>query len=176
MKRCLTIAVMVLFCLFSGRAQVTPQNRYDFNFIKSSHPWLTSSNAAGLVRMPVDRVAIAQAGFEKNNGEFRAHHQSDDSFNAGALTESFSRLGQNVFVYGKLSYDYFKGKNMVLSNERPISFPFNIVAMADSTPVSKHRNYNLTGGVAYRLTGPFRRRRMIILAAIIPHATHAMSI
>ncbi|NMB37744.1 MAG: hypothetical protein GX993_06895 [Bacteroidales bacterium] len=152
MKRCLTIAVMVLFCLFSGRAQVTPQNRYDFNFIKSSHPWLTSSNAAGLVRMPVDRVAIAQAGFEKNNGEFRAHHQSDDSFNAGALTESFSRLGQNVFVYGKLSYDYFKGKNMggsVMSD--PFHSPFNIVAMADSTAgVKTLETYNLTGGVAYR--------------------------
>ena len=68
MKRCLTIAVMVLFCLFSGRAQVTPQNRYDFNFIKSSHPWLTSSNAAGLIRLPVEKIFITQAGFDKNNG------------------------------------------------------------------------------------------------------------
>ncbi len=151
MKRCLTIIAMTLFCLFSGRAQVTPQNRYDFNFIKGTHPWLTSSNAAGLVRMPVDRVAIAQVGFEKNNGKFRAHHQSDNSFNAGALTESFSRLGQNVFVYGKLSYDYFKGKNMggsVMSD--PFHSPFNIVAMADSTAgVKTLETYNLAGGVAY---------------------------
>ena len=152
MKRCLTIMVMALFCLFSGRAQVTPQNLYDFNFIKGSEPWLTSSNAAGLIRLPVEKIFITQAGFEKNNGGFVAHHQSDDSFNAGALAESFSHLGKDVYVYGKLSYDYFKGKNMggsVMSD--PFHSPLNVVAMADSTAgVKTLETYQLTGGVAYR--------------------------
>ncbi len=157
MKRCLIIMVMVLLCLFSGRAQVTPQHLYDFNFIKSSEPWLTSSNAAGLIRLPVEKIFITQAGFEKNNGGFVAHHQSDNSFNAGGLAESFSHLGQDVYVYGRLSYDYFKGKNMggsVMSD--PYHSPFNIVAMADTTAgVKTLETYRLTGGVAYRFNDAF---------------------
>ena len=152
MKRYLTIVTMVLLCLISGRAQVTPKHFYDFDFIKGSEPWLTSSNASGLIRLPVEKIFITQAGFDKNNGGFVAHHQSDNSFNAGALAESFSHLGQDVYVYGRLSYDYFKGKNMggsVMSD--PYHSPFNLVAMADSTAgVKTLEIYSLTGGVAYR--------------------------
>lgn len=154
--------------LFHVTAQPADKNLYDFDLIKHSNGWLTSNNASLLGLLPVSGTSVVQASFGKDNGEFINYHQSNDSYNAGAHTESFSRIGEKVAVYGKLLYNNFRGENMggsVLID--PYFSSFNIVEMADTTRGRKSQEcYNLVGGIGVELSSKLHLGAKIDYSAI----------
>lgn len=129
------------------------EGSYDMEFVKMTNPWLVSSNMSGLFLMPVDRISIAGAGFHKENGGLVSSDMSDDSYGAGVSTESFVKVSDKLSFYGKLSYDYFHGKNMggsVFTDA--FHSPLNIVEYSDTTAGVKNKeDYNIAGGLSLRL-------------------------
>lgn len=129
----------------------------DMNYLKNSNVWVASKNAAGLQFIPVKKVSVATLGFQKANGGFKNYLQSDNSYQWGAGTESFYRLHKNVTVYGLVSYDNFKGKNMQGTaladpSKHPLSFEDNTdTTLGDK----KSEQYHLAGGVSAQLTPKF---------------------
>src|SRR5574344_670664 len=105
MKRYLTklglIALLAVMLPCNAAAQPSDKNLYSFDYIKNSNGWLTSYNAAGLCVLPVQSISIAEAYANKSNGDFINYYQSNNSYNIGAQTESFLRIGEKVFTYGK---------------------------------------------------------------------------
>lgn len=122
----------------------------DFSYIKQSEAWLGSENAAGLGKLQVERVSMAEAYFKKQHGAFCNYAQSEESYRWGAGTESFYRLNPRVVFYGKAGYDNFTGKDMggsVFIN--PENTPFDIVEYAENTRGEKNlENYHLVGAVS----------------------------
>lgn len=74
------------------------------------------------------------------------HSSSDDSWNAGARTESVRHLKKVSFA-GGFGYDYFDGRNMCGSMfTEPGYYPVDIL---EFTPGRKIReDYTFTGGVS----------------------------
>lgn len=125
----------------------------DFEYIRLSAPWLSSSNAAGLAAMPVDRASIAEGALTKDNGGLKDDASSEDSFGAGIQTESYLRINARLTFYGKLSYTYDSGKNMggsILMD--PTYNPINFYESVDTTGGVKNKElYHLLGGISYAL-------------------------
>lgn len=139
-----------LFCLPS-RGQQPQRNVYEFDFIKASNPWLTSSNAAGIGTLQVDRSSFVEAYFNKEDGGLIPVEGSDNSLLAGALTESFVRISDRIAFHGKLSYSYFHGKNMGGHYLMDPSYnPVNFVESTDANPGTKtNESYDMLGGISY---------------------------
>lgn len=68
----------------------------DYDYVKSSEAWLSSKNAAGLKRLPVDGVSRAGIRSRFCNGGFVNYNESDKSFIYGLSTESFLRTGNSI--------------------------------------------------------------------------------
>lgn len=122
----------------------------DYLFIKNSEGWFGSENASGLKELSVDNISQAEILFQKQNGKFVNYYQSDDSYQIGANVESFYRLNPRVILFGKISYDTFKGGNMAGSAFiQPYHAPFDFVEYTDDTQGNKKlETYNLTGAVS----------------------------
>lgn len=123
----------------------------DFEFIRSSSPWLGSRNAAGLGTMPTERAVTAEGVFNKENGGLTDNAGSDNSYKAGAQTESYLKISDRIAFYGKLSYSFDKGHNMggsILMD--PDYNPVNFYESVDTTRGVKNKElYHLIGGLAY---------------------------
>ena len=134
----------------SGQEQ---RNVRDFEYIRSTTPWLSSNNAAGLGTLPVDRIANVEALFHKHNGGLVSIEKSDNSYEAGASTEAFIKLSEKFALHGKLEYMNFSGKDMggpILMD--PEFNPLNFYESVDTTIGVKNREmYNLLGGFSYSL-------------------------
>ena len=125
----------------------------DFEYIRLSAPWLSSSNAAGLIAMPTDRATIAEGAFTKDNGGLKDDASSEDSFCTGVQTESYLRINPRLAFYGKLSYSYNSGKDMGGSILMDPSYnPINFYESVDTTGGVKNKEvYHLIGGLSYAL-------------------------
>lgn len=151
--------IIALGGVFSAKAlaQKDERNLNDYNYIKGSYGWLTSSNAAGLISLPVEHISTLGVNYNQGIGEFVNYYQSDNSYNVNANTESFYRIGDRVVFYGNVSYDYFKGKNMggsVWSN--PYNKSFDILESTDTTRGNKQKEYyHLIGGIGYKVSDKF---------------------
>ena len=121
----------------------------DFNYVKNYNPWLTSGNASGLYKLPVDNVSVAELYFTKNKGDYRNYYQSDNSSEYGLYTESYYKLNPKVVLYGKVNYANFEGKNMsgsVFIN--PYNNPFDIVEINEDNRGTKQlERYSLSGAL-----------------------------
>lgn len=139
---------LALALTVSGQEQ---RNVRDFEYIRSTTPWLSSRNAAGLGELPVDRIANVEALFHKHDGGLIGIEESDNSFEAGASTEAFIKLSDRFALHGRLEYRNFSGKNMggpLLMD--PSYNPLNFYESVDTTVGVKNRElYNLMGGFAY---------------------------
>jgi hypothetical protein len=126
----------------------------EFEYIRESEAWLGSENAAGLQYLPIQKISSAEIYFKKDNGKFVNYFQSDNSYEWGALTESFYRLNPKVVFYGKVHYTNFTGKNMggsVFIN--PYYNAFDIVEKADDSRGEKSKeDYHLIGAVSAKLS------------------------
>ena len=61
-------ALVLVLGLTPGASGQERRSMRDFDFIRSTSPWMTSRNAAGLDSMPIDRIAVAEGTFDKENG------------------------------------------------------------------------------------------------------------
>ncbi len=102
MRRILTILML------AAVSAATAQERFDYIFRRN--PWNGGPNAAGIRQDSLSR-SYAEIYFTKENGGLTGHSASDDSWNAGAKTESVRHL-KKVSFSGGFGYDYFDGRNM----------------------------------------------------------------
>lgn len=127
---------------------------HDFDFVESSNPWLSSSNAAGLSTFDYDKIASARAFFNKNNGGLIMPEGSDDSIEAGADTKAYIKISDRLFFSGSLSYSNFMGENMggpLLMD--PSDNPVNFYESTDTTKGRKNKEiYGFSGGIAYSIS------------------------
>ena len=144
-------AFVLVLGLTPGASGQERRSMRDFDFIRSTSPWMTSRNAAGLDSMPVDRIAVAEGTFDKENGGLIDNTSSENSFKAGVMTESYLKVSDKLHFHGKLSYSYFQGKDMggsILMN--PAYNPINFYESVDTTRGVKNREmYHLEGGLSY---------------------------
>ena len=101
MRRILTILML------AAVSAATAQERFDYIFRRN--PWNGGPNAAGIRQDSLSR-SYAEIYFTKENGGLTGHSASDDSWNAGAKTESVRHL-KKVSFSGGFGYDYFDGRN-----------------------------------------------------------------
>jgi len=143
----------VLLCSAKLVAQDSCAYRQDIAHVRQSEAWLQSENAAGLQHVAASNISSAGIYFAKNNGEYVNFHQSDNSYELGALTESFFRINPRVVFYGKVHYSNFTGQDMggsVFIN--PYYNAFDIVEFSDTTRGAKNlEHYHLIGAVSARL-------------------------
>ena len=113
-----------------------------------------SNNIAFLTEFPLQRGSYLQAFASKGNGDFVNFNQSDNTYGVGLITESYYRFNDRIMLYGKVSYDMNRGKNMTGSSFiTDDDLPFDLVEMADSCAGSKRLEaYTLSGAVGYQLT------------------------
>ena len=83
MRRILTILML------AAVSAATAQERFDYIFRRN--PWNGGPNAAGIRQDSLSR-SYAEIYFTKENGGLTGHSASDDSWNAGAKTESVRLL------------------------------------------------------------------------------------
>jgi len=131
----------------------------DFDCVRQSEAWLTSSNASGLIRLPdsIPSVSLAEVYANKDNGGFVNYYQSDNSFTFGAQTESYYRLNKKVVLYGKVDYKNFTGQDMGGSAFiNPDYNAFDIVEVSASTKGEKGlEQYDLIGAAGVSLSPRF---------------------
>ncbi len=154
MKTRMKISISVLaalMCSGGAFAQTPHKSAHEFDFIKESNPWLTSSNASGLGTLQPDRTSVVEAGLSKENGGLVPSYGSDNSIQAGLSTESFIKLSDKVAFKGMLSYSFFNGKNMggpVLMD--PSYNPLNFVETnPENTGIKVREFFDIEGGMAY---------------------------
>ena len=137
MRRILTILML------AAVSAATAQERFDYIFRRN--PWNGGPNAAGIRQDSLSR-SYAEIYFTKENGGLTGHSASDDSWNAGAKTESVRHL-KKVSFSGGFGYDYFDGRNMCGSMfTEPGYYPVDIL---EFTPGRKVReDYTFTGGMS----------------------------
>ena len=148
----------MLFMLLGGvsnSAKIVAQdnavtNRPDFDYIKQPEGWFTSNNAAGLYKLSVKDVSIAEVYFNKSNGKFINYFESDDSYKYGGKAESYFRMNPKVVLYGNVEYSKFEGKGMNGSVFLdPYYVPFNIVEISDDNKGKKElEQYHLVGAIS----------------------------
>ena len=125
----------------------------DFEYVRDTSPFLTSSNAAGLGRLGEGKTAQATVSFLKDDGSLVGLDASSDSWKAGAQTQAYARISDRMAFWGKLSYSYFSGKEMggYLFMD-PLDNPFNFLEASTETVGTKNREmYSLAAGMAYSL-------------------------
>lgn len=145
------LTASVLLCVSAAYAGAQP---LDYGFVKDTNPQFTSTNAAGLARFSGERVSFAELDFDKDNGGLVGIEGSDDSWRTELKSESFVRISDRMAFWGRLSYSYFKGRNMggqMLMD--PVYNPVNFLESTDTTTGIKNREmYGLGGGLAYSLS------------------------
>ncbi len=139
----------------------------DYQFVKDSDPWLTSRNAAGLVRYASSDIAEAEVSLTKEKGGFVDFDGSSDVWKAGGQIESFYRFNSRTVFYGAISFNSFDGKEMTgsvftpslclssfstslpsFSSKSSFHRPLDIVEDSLTNAGDKHLD-------TYRLTGRF---------------------
>ena len=147
----------------------------DYHTLKRSDPWLTSSNAAALVRFVADNIAEAQLSLTGRKGGHTDYYDSPDVRQADAAIESFFRLSPRTVVFGSMSYHNFSGRDMAgsafippLGEESGVSYlpsslggirgglPFDLIEDSLTNTGTKHRDtYSLSGGFGYNVSEGF---------------------
>lgn len=151
--RIYTIVSSLAFGCLSVFGQENPGSAYEFEFIRNTNPWLVSDNAAGLGTLQVPRTSFVEAYFDKDDGGLIPVEGSDNSLEAGALTESYVRISDRIAFHGKLSYSYFQGKNMnghylMDPSYNPINF---LESTSDNPGIKVKELYSLLGAMSYAL-------------------------
>ena len=98
-------------------------------------------------------TASASLDFRKDDGGLISLSQSPDSYLTGASTQSWYRVSDRLGFYGKMSWQYFQGKDMggqILMDPdyNPVNFLENTLA---TKGVKKKETYCLGGGLSWRL-------------------------
>ncbi|MDQ8006586.1 MAG: hypothetical protein REI64_17415 [Pedobacter sp.] len=129
----------------------------DIDYIRKSNTWLSSSNASGLRFFSLPKISTAKIFLNKDNGEFKNFHQTDNSYTYGLSAESIYRLNPKVVFLGNVTYSTFTGNNMGGSSFMdPYLNSFDIVELDDANKgIKQLETYGLTGAVSTQLTSKF---------------------
>ena len=150
-KYIIIISALFLSQLFVN-ATATAQNKrkvqekclYHFDDLQRKQTWTDSYNAAGLHFIDFNNSSFVEAYMGKNDGPFVKYYESDNSFNFGLRTASYTKIKKTTF-YGKIDYNNFSGKNMTWSGL--INPERYLLSVADDRPADKRKeSYKLTGG------------------------------
>ena len=155
MKKHILFFVFTLLPLYSSLAQDSLLVR-NYEFVRSSDPWLTQGNAAALTRFSAPNIAEAELSLSRQGGGLVNYDGSPSVFQFDATAEAFYRLSRRTVVFGSIAYDNFSGNDMSGSVFMPSSLharlsslrPFDIVEENTDNEGRKHSDtYRLSGGV-----------------------------
>ncbi len=156
------MGLLCLLSLFSlpgqaqGRASDTHADTLlhrDYDFVETTTPWLTSSNAAFLTRYASGHLSEAKVSLGKENGGLTDYSGSRDAIRMDASVASYYRINPCTVVSGSMSYANFTGKDMggsafINTHHQP----FDIEEDSLTNLGKKHLDrYHLTGGVGIDL-------------------------
>ena len=146
MKKHILFFVFTLLPLYSSLAQVTAKRLQseaaqesllvrNYEFVRSSDPWLTQGNAAALTRFSAPNIAEAELSLSRQGGGLVNYDGSPSVLQFDASAEAFYRLSRRTVVFGSIAYDNFSGNDMSGSVFMPSSLnarlsslrPFDIV-------------------------------------------------
>lgn len=127
---------------------------YHFADVQRKQTWTDSYNAAGLHFIDFKNSSYVEAYFGKNDGPFVNYYESENSFNYGVATASYTKINKVTF-FGKAIYNNFVGKEMTHSG---LIYPNRyMLTVADDRPAEKRReSYNLSGGLSAPLARDLR--------------------
>ena len=155
MKKHILFFVFTLLPLYSSLAQDSLLVR-NYEFVRSSDPWLTQGNAAALTRFSAPNIAEAELSLSRQGGGLVNYDGSPSVLQFDASAEAFYRLSRRTVVFGSIAYDNFSGNDMSGSVFMPSSLnarlsslrPFDIVEENTDNEGRKHSDiYRLSGGV-----------------------------
>ncbi len=128
-------------------------NSFDtFRLVRADNAWLWTGNTAGLVfNQPTNKVNF-ETGLDHGDGDLHRIREAQNYNNYGVSTESFRLLKNRFYLYGKFAY-HFDDETGGQWNGTYDPYNGNPYILADSVPgMTYHKeNYNLTGGVGYKL-------------------------
>ncbi len=149
--RLLTLALL-LSLAFQAGGQERDALR-DYHYIVSTNPFLKLDNAAGIGRLQLGRIAMAEGQFVKENGGLKGPDDSADDWYTAGVTESYVKVSDKVAFYGRMHYSYFQGQDMggsLLAGSS--SAPVNFYETVDSTAALRQQErYGLTGAMSYTI-------------------------
>ncbi len=123
----------------------------NYEYAKEINPVLSFSNASSLSVFGEGGISKACLSFRKDNGAVVPLDGSNDSWAAGAGTESFKRVSDKLVFSGKVYYEFFLGQNMgaqVLLD--PLGSPVNFLEEdSAAVGVKQRESYSLSGGLSY---------------------------
>lgn len=119
---------------------------YHFDDLKRKQTWTESYNRAGLHFIDFPSSSFIEAYFGKNNGSFVKYYDSENSFNYGLRSSSYTKIKKTTF-FGKVDYNNFIGKEMTNSG---LIYPERyLMNVANDNPAEKRKeSYKLNGGFA----------------------------
>ena len=124
----------------------------DYRLAKEALPWASLSNPA-LMDAFQGRLAMVELQFDTKFGGLASLTESPASYQGGASTESYYRIGDRLTFFGLLDWQYFSGKDMggqVLMD--PYYNPVNFLESSVETTGTRNRErYGLQGGLSCRL-------------------------
>jgi hypothetical protein len=131
------------------KKQVQEKCLYHFDDLQRKQTWTESYNAAGLHFLDFNNSSYIEAYMGKNDGPFVKFNESDNSFNYGLRTASYTKVKKTTF-FGMIDYNNFKGQNMTWSG---LIYPERyLMLVADDRPAVKSKeSYKLTGGLSLPL-------------------------
>lgn len=150
-KYIIIISALLLSQLFvnttataQGKRKVQEKCLYHFDDLQRKQTWTDSYNAAGLHFIDFNNSSFVEAYMGKNDGPFVKYYESNNSFNFGLRTASYTKIKKTTF-YGKIDYNNFRGQDMTWSG---LIYPERyLLSVADDRPANKRKeSYKLTGG------------------------------
>lgn len=133
-----------------AKKQVQEKCLYHFDDLQRKQTWTDSYNAAGLNFIDFNNSSYIETYFGKNDGPFVKFNESDNSYNFGLRTASYTKFKKTTF-FGKIDYNNFKGQNMTWSG---LIYPERyLMLVADDRPAVKAKeSYKLSGGFSSPLS------------------------
>lgn len=147
-SRILSVSLFVVLTASAAWGQNAPK---EFYFFEKTNPYLSFGNAAAMTLLPEGKISIADLSFNKEDGGCIGVKDSDNSWNAGANTESYIKLSDKISFHGLLAYDYFNGNNMGGPILLDPSYNFiNFYEKLETTTGTKAKEtYHITGDMSY---------------------------
>ncbi len=126
-----------------------PHPHRNYLLVRQQDTWLSTRNAAGLVRYRSQSIAQAEVSLTAGRGGLTDYYESPKTLTLDAAVESYFRISPRTVVFGSISYenrsgDYMTGSAFI----DPRRLPFDIVEDSLTNEGRKHRDtYRLTGAV-----------------------------
>ncbi len=142
---------MVHHCFAGDTLHVNTFNA--IRLLKSDNAWLDTENIAGLVFNKSEKVVSFETGLDRGNGDFHLIRVGNKYNDFSFLTESYQLRKNRLYLYGKFGYHYVDDTGGRWNGAYD-PYSGNPYILGDSVSgVTYHKeNYNLAGGVGYKLS------------------------